>query len=62
MIYVMVGLATGLNGAMKAVSESVAYTAGEIFSCSSPSVPQMRLDWKDAAVELNFKSTSAIVS
>ena len=51
----MVGLAPGFTGEMKAVAESVAYTAGETVSCSSPSVPQPRFDWTDAAFKLNFK-------
>ena len=51
----MVGLAPGLNIAMEAVAESVAYMAGEAVSCSSPSVPQPRFDWTDAAFEFNFK-------
>ena len=40
----MVGLAPGLTGVMKAVAESVAYTAGETLSCSSTSVPHPRFD------------------
>ena len=45
----------GLTGVMRAVDKSVAYTAGETVSCISPSVPQPRLDWMDAAFEFNFK-------
>ena len=52
---VMVGSATGLTGEMKAVAESVSYTAGETLSCSSLSVPQPGLDWIDTAFEFNFK-------
>ena len=55
MIDGMVGSATGLTGAMKAVADSVAYTAEETMSCSSPSVPQIRFDWTDASFEFNFK-------
>ena len=51
----MVGLAPGLTGTMKAVTESVAYTAGEAVSCRSPSVPHPRFDWTDAAFYFNFK-------
>ena len=40
----MVGLAPGLTGVMKAVDESVAYTAGKTLSPSSPSELHPRFD------------------
>ena len=55
MINGMVGLETGLKGAMKAVDESVVYTAGKTVSCRSPSVPHPKYDLTDAAFELYFK-------
>ena len=58
----VVGSAPGLTGAMKSVAGIVAYTAEETVSCSSPSVPQPRLDWTDVAFEFNIKLTSEIVS
>ena len=51
----MVGSAPGLTGAMKAVTKSVVYTAGETVNCRTLSVPHPRFDWADAAFEFNFK-------
>ena len=44
-----------LTGAMKAVDESIAYTAGDTVRWSSHIVPHPSFDWTDAAFEFSFK-------
>ena len=51
----------GLMGKTKAVTDKVLYTAGNTVSWRRPRVPQPRLDWTEAAFELSFKLTSAMV-
>ena len=51
----MVGLAPGLTGAMKVMSESVAYRTGETVRCSSPSMTHLKVDWTGAAFGFSFK-------
>ena len=57
----MLGAEPGLAGAKKAVTDKVLYTAGDTVSWRRPRVPQSRLDWTEAAFELSFKLTSAMV-
>ena len=57
----MSGEDPGLMGTKKAVTDKVLYTAGNTVSCRRPRVPQPRLDWMEAAFELSFKLTSAMV-
>ena len=51
----------GLMGTKKVVTDKVLYTAGDTVSWRRPRMPQPRLDWTEAAFELNFKLTSDIV-
>ena len=43
------------------MTDKVLYTAGDTGSWRRPRVPQLRLDWTEAAFELSFKLTSAMV-
>ena len=51
----------GLTGIKKAVADKVLYTAGDAVSWRRPRVPQPKFDWTEAAFELSFKLTSAMV-
>ena len=51
----------GLMGTTKVVTDKVLYTEGDAVSWIRPRVPQPRLDWTEAAFELSFKLTSAMV-
>ena len=57
----MLGAEMGLIGTTKAVTDKVLYTAGDTVSWRRSRVPQTRLDWTEAAFELSFKLTSAMV-
>ena len=57
----MLGAYPGLTGTTKAVTDKVLYTAGDTVIWRRPRVPQPRLDWTEAAFELIFKLTSAMV-
>ena len=57
----MSGAEPGLTGMMKAVTDKVLYTAGGTVSWRRPRLPQPRLDWTEAAFELSFKLTSAMM-
>ena len=55
------GAEAGLTGTTKAVTDKKIYTEGDTVSWRRPRVPQPRLDWTEAAFELSFKLTSAMV-
>ena len=57
----MSGAEPVLTGTTKAVKDKVFYTAGDTVSWRRPRVPQPKLDWTEAAFELSFKLTSAMV-
>ena len=57
----MSGEDLGFMVTTKAVTDKVLYTAGDTVSWRMPRVPQPRLDWTEAAFELSFKLTSAMV-
>ena len=57
----MFGAEPGFTGTTKAVMDKVLYTAGDTVSWRRTRVPQPRLDWTEAAFELSFKLTSAMV-
>ena len=57
----MMGTEPGLTGTMKATDNKVLQTAGDTVIWRRSRVPQPRLDWTEAAFELNFKLTSAMV-
>ena len=50
------------TGGTNVVVDKVVYTAGETVKNKRPSVPHPRLDCTDAALELNFKWMSAMLS
>ena len=57
----MSGADPGLTCTTKAVTDKVLYMAGDTVSWRRPRVPQPMLDWTEAAFELSFKLTSAMV-
>ena len=57
----MSGAEPGLADTTKLVMDKVLYMAGETVRWRSPRVPQPRLDWIEAAFELSFKLTLAMV-
>ena len=57
----MSGEETGLTRKKKVVTDKVLYTAGDTVSWRRLRVPQPRFDWTEAAFELSFKLTSAMV-
>ena len=57
----MSGAEPGLTGTTKAVTYKVLCTEGDTVSCRRPRVLQPRLDWTEAAFELSFKLTLAMV-
>ena len=57
----MSGEDPGLMGTKKVVTDKVLYTAGDTVNWRKPRVPQLRLDWTEAALELSFKLTSEMV-
>ena len=57
----MLGADPRLTGTTKTVTDKVLYTAGDTVSWRRPRVLQLRLDWTEAAFELSFKLTSAMV-
>ena len=57
----MLGEHPGLMGTTRVVTDKVLYREGDTVSCRRPRVPQLRLDWTEAAFELSFKLTSAMV-
>ena len=56
-----VGCRAGVDGHKKSAMDKLLYTAGDTVSWRRPRVPQPRLDWTEAAFELSFKLTSAMV-
>ena len=57
----MSGAEPGLIGTTKLVADKVLYTAGGTVSWRRPRVPQPRLVWTEAELELSFKLTSEMV-
>ena len=57
----MMGAEPGLTGTTKSVTVKVLYTAGDTVSWRRPRVPQPRLDLTEAAFELIFNLTSAMM-
>ena len=51
----------GLTGTTKSVTDKLLYKVGDTLSWRRPRLPQPRLDWTEAAFELSFKLTSAMV-
>ena len=51
----------GLTGMTKLVTDKVLYTSGDTVSWRRRRVRQPRFDWMEAAFELSFKLTSAMV-
>ena len=57
----MSGEEPGLTGTKKSVTDKVLYTASDTVSWRRPRVPQTRFDWTEAAFELSYNLTSAMV-
>ena len=57
----MSGAELGLMGTTKAVTDKVLHTAGDTVIWRRLRVPQPRLDWTEAAFDLSFKLTLAMV-
>ena len=57
----MLGEDPGLMGTTKTVADKVLYTAGDTVSWRRQRVPQPKFDLTEAAFELSFKLTSAMV-
>ena len=51
----------GLTGTTKAVTDKLFYTESDTVSWRMPRVPQLKFDWTEAAFELSFKLTVAMV-
>ena len=58
----IIGSGPGLTGGTNVVVDKVAYTADEMVKNKRPSVPHLRLECTDAALEFNFKWMSAMLS
>ena len=57
----MSGADPGMTGTTKAVTDKLLYTAVDTVSWRRPRVPQPILDSTEAAFELSFKLTSAMM-
>ena len=57
----VVGVELGFTGTKKVVTDKVLYPAGEIGRWTRPRLPQPRFYWTDAAFELSFKLTLAML-